>query len=217
MAHAIGNHVPQTEHVFIAGRTGTGKSVLAKSYLQGYDRVVCLDTKGDTTWGVEDVKIVDTLRDVKNQLKNKTAHVIYRPSFDAMTDEGFNEFFYELYNSEDVIAWVDEVVSVCRNSQVIPEFYKAILTRGRSREVTAWSLTQRPSGIPQLVISEASNFFVFDLNLPQDRARIAEITGASEFYNKPSKPPGEKFIKYAFWYYYIDWEQAQRGELKMKK
>ncbi|EIT6323210.1 type IV secretion system DNA-binding domain-containing protein, partial [Salmonella enterica] len=36
-----------TEHVFIAGQTGTGKSVLAESYLAGFKRVLKMDTKGE--------------------------------------------------------------------------------------------------------------------------------------------------------------------------
>jgi ABC-type transport system involved in cytochrome c biogenesis ATPase subunit len=38
------------EHVLIAGRTGTGKTQLARVYLAGFKNVAVLDTKGLFSW-----------------------------------------------------------------------------------------------------------------------------------------------------------------------
>ena len=37
--------IPANEHVFIAGRTGSGKTFMARKYLANYTNVVAIDTK----------------------------------------------------------------------------------------------------------------------------------------------------------------------------
>lgn len=214
--------IPVNEHVFIPGRTGSGKTFLAKKYLANYQNVVVLDTKGlvswpeipDTEWTGEEKEIL------KNNGKNEnlsmvfklkdletadTPKIIYRPPWEELEEEYFNAFFQWIYRRKNTIVWVDEVMSVCPNPHKIPEFYKAILTRGRQRKTAVWSLTQRPSGIPQIIMSESTHFFVFDLNLPQDREKLVEVTGAVELYEKPGK--------YVFWYYHVETEKAYKAKI----
>ena len=38
--------IKSSEHVFIAGRTGSGKTFLAETYLASFPNVIVLDTKG---------------------------------------------------------------------------------------------------------------------------------------------------------------------------
>ena len=42
--------IKDSEHVFIAGRTGSGKTFLEKAYLAGFKNVIILDTKGTFYW-----------------------------------------------------------------------------------------------------------------------------------------------------------------------
>jgi hypothetical protein len=142
-------------------------------------------------------------------MKAKTSKIIYRPSWEEMNMETFNAFFKWCFMRGQTIVWVDEVMSITPNPSVIPDYYKAILTRGRELGVSVWSLTQRPSGISQLPISEASHIFGFDLNMPQDREKIAKVTGAPEFLEKPGK--------YLFWHYFVENEHATLATLKLNK
>lgn len=192
-----------SEHVFIAGQTGSGKSYLAERYLAGFPYVVMLDTKGEMLdrwlqrkkplWvGVPDdeVTLVQHLEEID---KVDTPKIIYSPSFEELNEEYYNAFFQWCYFRRNTVVWVDEAMSVSPNPHRIPEYYKAILTRGRSRNTAVWSLTQRPKGIANVIMSEATHFFVFRLQMEQDRERIADITGAPEFYEIPPK--------YHFWYF----------------
>jgi len=186
-------YIKINQSVFIAGRTGCGKTYLAKKYLANYPFVVALDTKGMLKWEEvpkKDLTIVTNLADLP---KATTPKIIYRPSFTEMNLESYNEFFKWVYFRENCIVWVDEVMGVCPNSSKIPEYYKAILTRGREKNTACWSLTQRPLTIPAVVISESLHVFVFQLNMEQDREKIANITGYNEF----KRPPQAKF---QFWY-----------------
>lgn len=216
----MSNHIGNSEHVLIAGRTGSGKTYAAKKYLTNYKNVVVLDTKGRVSWpeipgSVWDPENPYILLDGGPNLTLvthfaslqfcRTPKIIYRPCWEEMNQDYYNRFFKWIYRRENTIVWVDEVMSVSPNPSTLPEFYRACLTRGRELNIGVWSLTQRPSGINQLVISESSHIFAFDLNLPQDREKIVDVTGAREFYEKPGK--------YLFWYYFVEWDRAIKAKL----
>jgi hypothetical protein len=205
--------IKPSEHVFIAGRTGSGKTYLARKYLARYPYVVALDTKGTLVWPEvpeEELTLVTRLADLGGA---KTPRIIYRPVWEEMELEFYNEFFRWCYIRGNTIVWVDEAMSVCPNPMKIPDYYKAILTRGRELKVAVWSLTQRPSGIPQVIMSESTHFFIFDLNMPQDREKLAEVTGAAELLEKPST----RYGKYSFWYYHVERDRAVPARLVERK
>jgi hypothetical protein len=156
------NEITQSDMVFICGGTGSGKSRLAEIYLAGenYKHVVKLDTKGeywerkgsgDPPWrGLvedEDYQVIFKLKDLEYAEKAK---IIYVPDYDEQEPEYYNEFFRWIYERQNTIVWIDELMSVCDNAFRIPRFLKAIYTRGRSRKTAAWSCSQRCNEIPIL-------------------------------------------------------------------
>lgn len=191
--------IKPNEHVFIAGRTGSGKTWFARKYLAGYENVVCLDTKGTTVWDevpAEQQTLITRFADIGSV---KTPKIIYRPDPEEMNEDFYDAFFKWVYYRRNTIVWIDEVMSISTPYN-IPFHYKACLTRGRELGIGVWSLTQRPTGIPILTMSEAKHFIIFDLNMPNDRARISDITGMPEFAVAPSVRHG----KYTFWYFDVD-------------
>lgn len=201
--------IKPSEHTFIAGRTGSGKTYLARKYLARYENVVALDTKGTLDWP----EVADDEKTIITNLSGlgaaRTRKIIYRPEWQELELEFYNEFFRWCYMRGQTIVWVDEAMSVCPNPHRMPDYYKAILTRGRELDVSIWSLTQRPAGIPQVIMSESTHFFIFDLNMPQDRYKLAEVTGAEELQDKPSTEYGN----YSFWYYNTDRDRAVPAKL----
>jgi len=204
--------IPTNQHVFIAGRTGSGKTFLAEQYLNGYKNVCVLDTKGLFTWesAGKEVEIVTKISDLPLAVKSK---IIYRPIWQEMKPEYYNAFFEWCYNRRNTIVYVDEFMSVSDNPFKIPDYCKAILTRGREHNVSLWVSTQRPSGISQIAISEASHFFIFTLNLQTDREKVASITGMRELLERPEDAATHK-EKYIFWYVNIEKERAILAKLK---
>jgi len=182
------------EHVFVAGRTGSGKTFLVKKYLQHVAPVYCLDVKKTLYWpGVpeKDIVYLDKFLDV---IKSKAKKVVYQPRWQELTFDCYNLFFEYIYNKEEVVLWIDETMGI-GTAIKYPEYYKALLTRGRELGISVWSCTQRPASIPLISMSEATHFFAFDLNLKKDRERIAEISGQEQFLRLPGK--------YVFWYYHV--------------
>jgi len=215
------------QHVFVAGRTGSGKTYLARKYLAGFKNVVVLDTKGTTVWPeiagtrweekdetrkgklYEAGKLFTLVTRLKDLALVKTPYIMYRPVWEEMNQEYYNAFFEWCYKRRNCVVWVDEAMSVSPNPFRIPDFYKAILTRGRELNVAVWSLSQRPAGIAQVIISEATHVFAFDLNMDQDRDKLANVTGTEEFLEKPGK--------YNFWYFFVESDRAVLARLTERR
>jgi DNA helicase HerA-like ATPase len=206
------------EHVFVAGQTGTGKTFLAEVYLAGYNHVVKLDTKGEvyerrakgeSAWyGLEEGKDFVVVERIAELDKQKIPKIIYAPVFEEQTQEHYNAVLKWVYERENTTIWIDELMSIADNPQRYPLYLRAIMTRGRSRNVSAWALTQRPMDIPSIVLSQTTHYFVFNMQLPQDRKKIAEATGVEEFNIKP----GFRM----FWYFRDGYETPIKATIKMK-
>jgi hypothetical protein len=152
------------------------------------------------------LEIVEHIADLPN---TKSINVIYRPVWEELNEDYYNQFFEFCMKRRNCIIVIDEAMQVCPNPHRIPSWYKGALTRGMELQVGVWSLSQRPSTIPIVIISEATHIFVFKLNMLDDRKRIVKITGYSEF--------EEQAEKHHFWYF--DVNKAQRpayGTLKVK-
>jgi len=201
--------IKQGEHIFIAGRTGSGKSELAQIYLSGKDNAICLDTKGTEDWKrIQDVKVFTRLDELVNFGIGKA---IYRPRWEELNQQYYNSFFEWIYKRGNTDVWVDEITSVCPSANVIPDYYKGCLTRGRTLGISIWSLTQRPKDIPLVTMSESKHFFIFDLNLENDRKRVQEIIACNEIKLLPSKV----FEEFSFWYYNFKMEMPVIGKIKI--
>lgn len=214
MKSSIVKPISVSEHVFIGGMTGTGKSYLAEKYLSKYPRVWMLDTKGDTSrklkdglnpWPEVDPKKLTIIKSIVSLAEVRTPYLIYEPNMNELEEYFYNEFFKAAYFLENVTVWVDEAMNVSPSPYSLPDYYKGILTRGRSRNVSVWSLSQRPKGIASIIISQCTHFFVFNLQLPQDRKTITEITGVPEFLTKPGG--------HDFWYWRDGWDEAVKARL----
>lgn len=158
--------------------------------LRHYKHVIVYDVKGQmkpADWpGFEFVTSFEKLRE-KAKKKGDTfpfPKIIFQPGIYEIPDEGdenghADTFFKFVYFRENTVVFIDEVYGVTTGRR-IPFHYKAILTRGRERGITCFSGTQRPAEIPQFILSESENCFVFRLQMPQDKERIRKIFGIPE-------------------------------------
>ena|SRR5689334_25281033 len=214
------NEIARSDMVSICGGTGSGKSRLAEVYLAGsnYTHVVKLDTKGEyyerknmgePPWrGLiegEDYEVIFKLKDLEYAEKAK---IIYVPDYDEQEPEYYNEFFRWIYERQNTIVWIDELMSVCDNAFRIPRFLKAIYTRGRSRLTAAWSCSQRCNEIPNIILANTQVFFVFRMNLEADRKKLVMMTDQGEFIQKPEK--------FHFWFYKIGNNKPVLATLKLR-
>jgi DNA helicase HerA-like ATPase len=190
-------NIKSSEHVFISGFTGSGKSFLAMKYLQYPQKhTIALDVKGDMKGFDEDeiITSINELHDIDFKQAKTPLKILYRPSIYEMDEEHYEEFFKFIYNLKNCTVFVDEVTAVCPSPLKMLFWYKSILSRGRSRNTNVFSLSQRPKDIPQYILSESTHYFIFHLNTLNDRKRIFDNTGLREFLNNPLQ-------QYHFYYY----------------
>src|SRR5436305_7144700 len=212
--------IERGDHCFIAGGTGSGKSALVEVYLDGrnFPFVVKIDNKGEiferkaaglTAWkGLtegEDYEIVYHLKDLD---KVQAPKIIYAPDFDEQEEEYYNAFFKWVYERENTTVWIDELMSITDSPHRISRFLKACYTRGRSKGIGIWALSQRPSEIPNIILANTNTFFIFTLNLEPDRLKITKITDQKEFMTKPQK--------YHFWFFKLGNNKPILATLKMR-
>lgn len=162
-----------TDRVTIVGKTGSGKTTLARRLLEPRPYVVVCDTKGTLQW--PGYTRFDRLDDCIYAKTDVAPRIIYAPRHEELIDPSVtNRFFQWLYLRGNTTVYIDEVYGVCTRGE-IPTFYHAILTRGRELNISTFSSTQRPKQIPAVVLSESEHYYVFQLMLPQDRQRIREM------------------------------------------
>jgi energy-coupling factor transporter ATP-binding protein EcfA2 len=215
--------IKQDEHVFICGMTGSGKSQLAEIYLAGenFPHVVMLDTKGQVyerrkkrqpIWrGLEEKEDFTVVEHLKDLGTVETDKIVYAPHFQEQDLDHYNSLLKWIYQRENTTLWVDEMMEVSPSAHKYPEYIKALYTRGRSKDVGVWACAQRTLDIPAIILANTTHFFVFDLNQPQDRKKMADSTGVPEFQIKPSTVGG----KYSFWYFNYKMDKPQIAKLQL--
>lgn len=179
--------IKTSQRVFTAGKTGSGKTYLWRHMLSSVPRLVVLDGKGTlSNWGLADWEDREQRRDFGRG--NPARLRVLAPAGERDLNEFWDDILWECYQTQDVLIYCDELYAVNQpNKPALPALH-AVYTRGRELNVGMISVTQRPTWIPLVVMSEADWFFCFRLQLHEDRQRIAAFMGPDVL-----TPPRDKF------------------------
>ena len=71
---------------------------------------------------------------------------------------------------------VEEIDCYC-TAYEISDMFAAIVQRGRHKNISLISVTQRPYGINRLLTSQAKEIYVFNTNEPRDREYLRTLLG----------------------------------------
>lgn len=195
----------KTDRAAFVGQTGSGKTTLARFVLMMRPYVVVFDPKGqmDVVKDWPSYKLHTRLAEL---VQAKEPRLIYRPVYAELNDdEIMDEFFEWVYLRKNTTLYVDEIYAVA-HGDVYPWYLGACLTRGRERGIQVFIASQRPSRVPQVMFSEAEHVYCFNLKMPQDRERMADITGLTD---DDLALPKHQF-------YYAPQEGVVRGPMKLK-
>lgn len=165
--------------MLFVGQTGSGKTTLARFLLSTRKFVVVLDTKGtcDASNGWKGYERHTSLVRV---LESQHPKLIYAPNMQEMQDkELIDDFFRFVYIRRNTTVYVDEAAHITEPQQISP-YYFGVLTRGRELNIECWSSSQRPSGIAQVLLSEAEHYYVFRLQLVTDSKKVRDITAIND-------------------------------------
>jgi hypothetical protein len=177
------------QRTVLVGRTGSGKSTLLNVLVGSYRNLVVIDPKHQVTmpasWPIYDP------RTFAQWWPQRSTRVVYRPDPEANDPKDVDEVVRRVLRFGNTALVWDEAMLYATPGWILPAYKRAIIT-GRSLGVPVFSATQRPTGVHNVVLSEAEHVFVFDLALEADRRKLAGIVG-DDVMVRPDR-------KYAFGY-----------------
>lgn len=201
--------------VFLTGMTGCGKSVLARRLLDARQDALVLiyDAKDEIKWpGYQRFTTWQSL------VLANPRRAIYAPNIKELDNPKCWDYFFKFaflrqrknYKRRlkvNTVVYVDEAYAVT-DGETIPFYYKAGLTRGRSMGLEIWSATQRPKNIPQFLMSEVQQTYVFFHQMPQDKIKLRGMFPLSEDMLESISYENHEFV-------YIEGNRIS-GKLKLK-
>lgn len=169
------------DHVAVIGRNGSGKTTFGMWLLSGRNfneqPAVIINTKGDAfideigrIEGVKIISIHDTPGEKGLYIVNVLPH----------EQDELDAFFHRCWEKENVLIYVDEGYSIQKD-----DWFKACLTQGRSKRVPLIVLSQRPAWISKYVFSECNFVSLFNLQIRDDRKKVAEFVPVDKNYRLP--------------------------------
>lgn len=173
-------------HVFISGKKGQGKSVLARRLFDSYpyDRLV-LDVTGDLSADFSDqgVKVKRLTPDAMpltfpHDPEGGRVTAVLAPDMgdEATAMDQMDRALGLALDNRRTLVWVDEVGALTRAGRTPPNLRRA-LHHGRHRQLFLLLCGPRPIDVDPLCISQADCVATFKTPNPRDRARIAENIG----------------------------------------
>lgn len=177
------------DRVFIAGKTGSGKTKLAEQLLSAFPHVVVLDNKGlfGTNRETKEFYLARQGYGLCRSLDDLPAfaeqydRIVYRPEPELEGNKiefkaEMDAFFWWIYNRENCICYVDEATAVSDSYNILPG-HNAVMKRGREKNVGCWNSSQQPVNVHNTLISEAEHYFVFRTQLESHREKLAGFMG----------------------------------------
>lgn len=189
------------ERVTIVGKTGSGKTYLARLLTLGIGRLVVFDPKGTMgdpavlkAWNLENWS-ADGARKLR---AGKPVRLRVAPA--QIGDDIYAHwipYMLAIYEAGDCTLYIDEIYGVTRPNPS-PEL-AALYTRGRELGIGVFAATQRPTMFPLILLSEAEWTFTFRLRLPMDIERMAMLMQMD--------PATLSFpAKYGYWLFNAEWD-----------
>lgn len=176
---------------------------LAKMYVAKGGKVAIVDgpdhswigREADGTWGEPATSgkgTVDKPRLVR-QFDKKLTVQLFRPTVPGHTDERLFHFLEALFKEENRLVIFDELFGILdMNHQ--PEIVMQVWSQGRKHNIAAWAASQRPARIPEIIMSQADSFAIFNILNTRDRQKLAEWTNSPQILEETLPPH--------YWWYF---------------
>lgn len=171
----------ETDKIFAMGRSGCGKSYLAKRIQDKYPRKIIFDTLYE--YDTKGAEVADNFKSfceklVKiNKEKPKNFTLIYRLDLDSddNTDE-LDEALKLIYYLGDCLVVIEEV-QIFATSHNLPKWLKNMVLTGRHQKIGVLFTSQRMGEINKTVLSQCSHLFIGNMVEQNDQRYISGFIG----------------------------------------
>lgn len=194
------------ERVVLVGKTGSGKSTLARAIVLTLPNIFLIDSKCE--WTLPNALIIHNPDELSKIKPGFTRPIIYAPNPEFDDPDVYDAVFFWVYQRQNTTLVIDEIFAVF-NRHSSNRWLKACLTRGRSRNITTIAGTQRPFSIPIEILSESDHRFMFELDMRDDKKRMAELMGEKVLQTLPKR--------FSFYYRYTYGETSEAGVFILAK
>lgn len=166
--------VSATDRVGYLGKTGKGKTFLAKRFINQFEgvRIVIVDTK--RTIKLPGYKVV-----ADEDKAIKTGKCIYRPKGTTKPSDRFYRKLWARYGAKrkpNLCLYVDEMAHVT-GPHSIDDHLKLMIQAGREVGVGVHWAGQQSTGVNNWALSQTEKLFVFELPVEGDRKKLAAVVG----------------------------------------
>jgi len=158
------------QRILILGRTGSGKTVAALWHLSKQDFDVrpftIVDYKGDAN-----INAIENIEYILPSDEPPTEPGLYVMRMDPSDTPELEQYLWNVWRDGNHGLYIDEGYMVSSSRKPSAAF-RAILTQGRSKNISVILNSQRPNWIDRFNVSESDYFQVFHLNDSDDRKTI---------------------------------------------
>lgn len=170
-----------TDRTLIVGRTGGGKSTLARTLFYGHRSLVVVDPKHEELLARS--VTVYTPAEFRAVFPQRSTRIVFRPDPELAPSDDVDEVIRRVLGYGRTCLLLHEAVDYATPTRILPALRRASKI-GRTLGVPVVVCSQRPIGLHNDLISEADHVFAFDLGLAGDREKIAGVGGPA-FLERP--------------------------------
>lgn len=169
--------IERSDRVFICGRTGSGKSYLARRLFEAVlpPRIV-IDPKDETqaTGGMfRDGRQAVTFTDPAHIPEAEVLRFVPRDPGDI---EAYDRLYAGLFEIPHMFVWCDEVADVAPSSKITPAV-RRFVKQGRVKGHGHLALNQEPTWVDRAMIANSEHIMVFATHQPDHVRTLAEAMG----------------------------------------
>lgn len=177
--------LPKGKRLACVGRTGTGKSLLARELFiasAGRRRVVIDPNDDASTEGAygdktpEDERWPTTHATKLDWRQSATWRVVPPRDKGPRDQQWYSDLYEHLFDTRDVLVWIDEAARPTTSHQ-IPLGMDIVIGQGRKRNITHIACSPRPVDVHPSIWSQSEYFAIFKLPSKLDRKTIAGHAG----------------------------------------
>ena len=150
-------------------------------------------------WATSGPGTVDKPRLVKKYNPRLLVQGYVPATADPMKDPGLLQLCRDVMKNGKCLIYFDETFGIM-TATFCPEPIAALWVRGRKKFVAAWAGSQRPSRVPEVIMSQSENWAVFRLLNPKDLEKVADWLNSPEV--------RDKVLPLHYWWYWNEADDA---------